>query len=223
MNASDYTAEYKINLELGLQYEKVETLLTHIVGAAVAASVVAHYGHTRQDVVRGLRLATIEELEQVKGVGPKKAIAIKSAIALGQLFICPPEGTIINDPALAADALTTDLMFAPKEKFAVVILDIRHRLLGIEVISIGTSEETLVHPKEVFRSVLGHKGARCIVAHNHPSGSLAPSKEDEALTRQLLQAAQVLAIPIIDHIIMGQGGYISLRQTTNLWLETPQN
>lgn len=222
MNAHDYSAEYKINLDLGLQYEQVETLLTHITGPAVAASVVAHYGHTRQDVVRGLRLATIEELEQIKGVGPKKALAIKSAIALGLLSTCPPIGTIIDDPALAAKALSDFLMYADCEHFAVVILDIQHRLLGIKVISKGTPEEVLVHPRQVFKSVISHRGARCIVAHNHPSGTLVPSKEDEAMTRQLLQGAQVLKIPVLDHIIMGQGGYISLRQTTSLWQETPQ-
>ena len=104
-----------------------------------------------------------------------------------------------------------------------VLLDIRHRLLGTKVITIGTATETLAHPREIFKEVIRNGAVRCIVAHNHPSGNLDPSPEDLSLTRQLLQGAQILAIPVLDHLIIGNGDYRSLRQSTQLWQETPQD
>ena len=124
--------------------------------------------------------------------------------------------------ALAAAALGTDLMWQTQEKFAVLTLDVRHRLLATQVISIGTATETIAHPRDIFRDAIRQGATRLIVAHNHPSGSLEPSSEDLSLTRQLLAGAQLLAIPVLDHLILGNGDFRSLRQTTALWEEFPQ-
>lgn len=90
------------------------------------------------------------------------------------------------------------------------------------MITIGTATETLVHPRDVFREVIRHGATRLIVAHNHPSGNVEPSPADMSLTRQLLEGAQLLAIPLLDHLILGHGNYYSLRQHCTLWQDYPQ-
>jgi DNA repair protein RadC len=178
----------------------------------------------QRDSLTSLRDVSVHDLTQISGVGPAKATTILAAIELGKrvLQAIPPEKTVVDDPAIAAAALSHELMWQSQERFAVVLLDIRHRLLGTKVITIGTATETLAHPREIFKEVIRNGAVRCIVAHNHPSGNLDPSPEDLSLTRQLLQGAQILAIPVLDHLIIGNGDYRSLRQSTQLWQETPQ-
>ena len=103
-----------------------------------------------------------------------------------------------------------------------LLLDVNNRLLGTQVITIGTATETLAHPREIFREVIRQGASKVIISHNHPSGNVEPSPEDINLTKQLLAGAQFLAIPLLDHIIIGNGEHSSLRQTTNLWEEYPQ-
>ena len=113
-------------------------------------------------------------------------------------------------------------MWQQQERFAVVLLDVKNRLLGTQVITIGTATETLAPPREIFREVIRQGATRLIVAHNHPSANLEPSPEDIELTRQLLGGAQFLQIPLIDHLILGDGDFESLREITSLWDEYPQ-
>lgn len=176
----------------------------------------------QRDALAMLRDVTVADLTQIFGVGPAKATTILAAIELGKrvLQAKPPDGTIVDDPAIAAAALSHELMWQSQERFAVLMLDIKHRLLTTKVITIGTATETLAPPREIFREVIRQGAVRCIVAHNHPSGSLDPSPEDLALTRRLLEGAKILDVPILDHLIIGNGDYRSLRQTTQLWVES---
>lgn len=166
-----------------------------------------------------LRLATPRELMTIPGVGAAKAATIVAALELGKRVLQnrPVERTLVDDPAVAAAALSQDLMWQSQERFAIALLDVKHRLLGTKVISLGTATETLAHPREIFREVIKQGATRVIVAHNHPSGSLDPSEADLELTRQLLKAADILGIPLLDHLILGNGDFSSLRQTTTLW------
>lgn len=178
----------------------------------------------QRDPLAALRDITAQELMEVQGVGPAKATTILAAIELGKrvLHSRPSERPIVDDPAIAASILSSDLMWQPQERFAVLLLDIKHRLMGTRIISIGTATETIAHPRDIFREVIRQGAVRAIVAHNHPSGSVDPSPEDIALTRQLLAGAQFLGIPLLDHLILGNGNHLSLRQTTTLWQEFPQ-
>lgn len=166
-----------------------------------------------------LRAATPQELMTIPGVGEAKAATILAALELGKRVLQnrPADRTVVDDPAIAVAALSQDLMWQPQERFAIALLDVKHRLLGTKVISLGTATETLAHPREIFREVIKQGATRVIVAHNHPSGSLEPSKADLDLTHQLLQGATILGIPMLDHLILGNGDFVSLRQTTNLW------
>jgi DNA repair protein RadC len=181
-------------------------------------------GQHQRDPLAVLRDVSAQELMAIPGIGPAKATTILAAIELGKrvLQTKPADRTIIDDPAIAAAALSHDLMWQPEERFAILLLDVKHRLLGTQVLTIGTATETLAHPREIFRSVLRQGGTRLIVAHNHPSGNVDPSPQDIALTRQLLQGAQYLDIPLLDHLILGDGNFCSLRQTTSLWDDHPQ-
>ncbi|MGB8699524.1 MAG: DNA repair protein RadC [Thermosynechococcaceae cyanobacterium] len=165
------------------------------------------------------------ELMQIPGIGPAKATTIIAAIELGKrAFTCLPDApTVVENPETAAAVLANHLMWQSQERFAVLLLDIKHRLVGTQIISIGTATETIAHPRDIFREAIRQGATRTIVAHNHPSGQLDPSPEDLALTRQLLTGAQVLGVPILDHLILGNGNYASLRQTTTLWEECPQD
>lgn len=186
--------------------------------------VLQELGKHQRDPLSVLREVTVAELTQIPGIGEAKATAILAAIELGKRVFQarPPENTVVDDPAVAAAALSHDLMWQAQERFAIVLLDVKHRLLGIRVISIGTATETLAHPREIFREVLRQGATRAIVAHNHPSGNIEPSPEDVTLTRQLLAGAQFLGIPLLDHLILGNGNYLSIRQVTTLWNECPQ-
>ncbi|NEQ33400.1 MAG: JAB domain-containing protein [Leptolyngbya sp. SIO4C5] len=179
-------------------------------------------GRDHADPLTALREVSAHDLMQISGIGEAKAASILAALELGRRVLAskPPEKTIIDDPAIAAAALSHELMWQAQERFAVVFLDIKHRLLGTQVITIGTATETLAPPREIFREIIRQGATRAIVAHNHPSGNLQPSPEDIHLTRQLLAAATVLDVPLLDHLILGNGDYRSLRQTTNLWQET---
>lgn len=177
-----------------------------------------------RDPLAVLRNISIQELTKIHGIGTAKATTIIAAIELGKRVFQsrPPELAVIDNPQLAAEALSHDLMWQTQERFAVLMLDVKNRLLGRKVLTIGTATETLAHPREIFREVIRQGATRVIVSHNHPSGNVEPSPEDITLTRQLLAGAQFLAIPLLDHVILGNGDHCSLRQTTELWEEYPQ-
>ncbi|HEY9645009.1 MAG TPA: DNA repair protein RadC [Chroococcidiopsis sp.] len=179
---------------------------------------------SKRDPLDVLRDITVQQLTEISGIGEAKAATILAAVELGKrLFQARPlDRPVIEDPAFAAAILSGELMWQAQERFAVLLLDVKHRLIGTQIISIGTATETLAHPRDIFREAIRHGAVRLIVAHNHPSGSVEPSPEDLSLTRQLLKGAQLLGIPVLDHLILGNGDHHSLRQSTTLWNDYPQ-
>lgn len=171
-----------------------------------------------------LRDISPQELMEIPGIGPAKATTILAAVELGKrvFLLRPSERMLIDSPDAAASALGHDLMWQHQERFAVVLLDVKNQLIGTKVITVGTATETLVHPREIFREVIKQGATKIIIGHNHPSGNLEPSQEDLYLTEQLLQGAQYLDIPLLDHLILGNGNHQSLRQITPLWEKYPQ-
>jgi DNA repair protein RadC len=172
-----------------------------------------------------LRALAPPRLYGLHGVGPAKAANLCAAIELGRRVYQarPNERPIIDSPETACALLQADLAYALQEKFAVLLLDVKHRVVANHVISIGTLDETLAHPRDIFREAIRQNAARVLVAHNHPSGDCTPSPEDLQLTRQLLQAAVLLKIPLLDHLVVGSGKFTSLHRTTTLWREIPQD
>lgn len=172
------------------------------------------------------RLRDIEpqELMTIPGIGLAKAATIIAAIELGKrsFLFQPDQRILVDNPGAAAATLSQDLMWQDQEKFAVLMLDVKNGLIGTKVITIGTATETLIHPRELFREIIRQGATKSIVAHNHPSGNLEPSQADLELTEQLLQGAQYLDLPVLDHLILGNGNYQSIRQISDLWIRYPQ-
>jgi DNA repair protein RadC len=172
------------------------------------------------------RLRDIEpqELMTIPGIGLAKAATIIAAIELGKrsFLFQPNQRILVDNPGAAAATLSQDLMWQDQERFAVLMLDVKNGLIGTKVITIGTATETLIHPRELFREIIRQGATKSIVAHNHPSGNLEPSQADLELTEQLLQGAQYLDLPVLDHLILGNGNYQSIRQISDLWIRYPQ-
>ncbi|MEO0405941.1 MAG: JAB domain-containing protein [Cyanobacteria bacterium P01_A01_bin.135] len=202
------------------------TLLTALIGEALgspkagtqvmAALIVPGEQATAQNIRTRLRVAI--QSGQIRDLTPKRLQRLQAALELGRLLYVDEleQGEAIDSPELAARAFQS-IAWEPVEKFAVLSLDIKHRALSLSIVSAGTATETLANPRDIFSAVIRASGVRCIVAHNHPSGFIDPSIEDLSLTRTLLNASQVMNIPILDHLIVSQGRFVSLRAKTDLW------
>lgn len=190
----------------------------------LAQHILQELGKHRRSPLDVLRDVNPRELMRIPGIGPAKAATIIAAIELGKrTFIFKPNQKVtVDSPASAAAVLSNDLMWQNQERFAIVMLDVKNYLLATKILTIGTATETLIHPREVFRETVRQGATKLIIAHNHPSGILEPSAEDIYLTEQLLQGSQYLDIPLLDHLILGNGDHQSLRQRTDLWDRFPQ-
>jgi DNA repair protein RadC len=122
-----------------------------------------------------------------------------------------PLNSIVTNPADAVAALSAILSAEPSEVFGVLCLTTRHRIIGYHEVSRGALDATIVHPREVFRAAILANAAAIILAHNHPSGDPTPSNDDRDLTRRLVEAGNLLGIPVLDHIVIGDGQHVSLR------------
>jgi DNA repair protein RadC len=162
----------------------------------------------------GLARSVAPELLRARGVGPAKAACLLAAFELARRIAGRrlPAGTAFRDPSDVFAHFHPQLRDAEQERFAVVLLDGRHRVLGEEVISLGTLTASLVHPREVFRPALRACAAGLILVHNHPSGDPSPSAEDREVTERLAAAGELLGVRVLDHVIVAERGYCSLRE-----------
>lgn len=168
----------------------------------------------------GLARASLAELNQVKGVGRDKAIALKAAFTLAQRMAkeIRAEAPLLDTPELVADLLREESRFLEVETFQALLLNTRRRLIRVERLSQGTLDTILVHPREVFRSAIAANAAAVVIVHNHPSGDPTPSEADIKATRDLIRAGQLLKIEVLDHVILGRAtaertkDYASLRE-----------
>lgn len=129
--------------------------------------------------------------------------------------------TAIAGPAPLAAATRALIGDFDREAFVVLHLSAKHKIVSLEVVSIGTLSATLVHPREVFKGALLANCSAIALAHAHPSGDPTPSNEDLALTRQLMEGGELLGIRVVDHVVLGDENHVSLRETTGIWREMP--
>lgn len=158
--------------------------------------------------------ATVEELCTIKGLGKAKALQLKAAFSLGaraerQKYL---DKTCLEHPQHVYDLVKNKLEKEKRECFSVLLRDTKGFLITNELVSIGTLSETLVHPREVFYPAIRHKAASIILVHNHPSGDPTPSAEDISTTHTLIEVGQMLGVPVYDHVIIGKGQFLSMRQ-----------
>jgi DNA repair protein RadC len=164
--------------------------------------------------IRSLVDVKIEELMAVPGIGPAKAVQLLAAIELGRRIARHKKERmdVIRCPQDVADLLMDRLRFQTQEHFVVLILDTKNRVIAEETISIGSLNASIVHPREVFKPALKRSAASIICAHNHPSGDPTPSRKDLEVTRRLLEAGRILGIEVLDHVVIGDHRYISLKE-----------
>ncbi len=155
-------------------------------------------------------LPSLEEITSIRGMGPAKASSLLAGLELGRRCSLT-RGRPIHEPRDALGHLLW-MQSLQKEHFHALYLDTRRYLVAAETISIGTLDSSLVHPREVFRPAIAHSASAVLVAHNHPSGDPEPSAEDLALTRRLDKAARLLGFSLLDHLVVGRRGFVSLRE-----------
>ncbi len=172
------------------------------------------------DSLDRLSRASLQDLQQVKGIGRDKAIALKSAFTLARRMALEirQESPVLDNPQTIADLLREENRAYAVEHFQVVLVNTRRRLMSVEKISQGTLDTILIHAREVFKPAIAANASALILVHNHPSGDPTPSEADIKVTRDLIRAGQVLKIEVLDHIILGRKteqrpqDYASLRE-----------
>lgn len=164
--------------------------------------------------IQGLMNATVEELMQVKGIGEIRAKQISAVLRFVRYVQSNPDGnrTIINSPQNVYDLVRGELEYLLIEQFVVIGLSTKNHVIVTHTVSTGCLNASIVHPRETFNMLIRRACAAAILVHNHPSGDPLPSSEDITLTKKLVEVGQIIGIPILDHVIVGQGQYISLKE-----------
>lgn len=164
--------------------------------------------------IRGLAKLAVHELKQVHGIGSAKAAQVKAALELGRRTVCsdPAAKPVVNTPEDVADLVMEEMRDLEREHFKVMHLSTRNSVLGISSVSVGTLNSSIVHPRECFKEAIRRNANAVILLHNHPSGDPAPSREDLDITRRLVEGGRILGIEVLDHVIIGDKRFISLKE-----------
>ena len=183
------------------------TRIKHVI--ELASEVLSHFGG-----ISGVSCSGIRELAQRKGIGLRKAIRIHAALELGKRIISNNEPVVIIDsPEKVWRFFLHDIIGSKQEEFKVLILNNKNHLLKKKTVSVGTISEAIVHPREIFRDSIRESGSSIVIAHNHPSGILTPSSEDIETTKRLIEAGKIIGIELLDHVILGESSFLSLRES----------
>lgn len=204
-------------IELGPEYLANRELLALLIRTGtksrsamdLADMLLAHFGSLPK-----LASASYHEISGLKGIGPAKAADILAAFELAKRLSNSHSALkeVVTNPKDAADLVFHELRLLDKEHFLILMLNTKHRVIAKKVISIGHLNASLVHPREMFKEAIKHSSAAVILVHNHPSGDPSPSEDDIRITRRLVEGGQLLGIQVLDHVIVGEQGYVSLKE-----------
>ncbi len=163
--------------------------------------------------IRQLVTASVEELQSIDGIGQAKAVQLKAAIELGRRIVASgaSERLIINSPKDIAEMLMEEMRHLEKEYLLALFLNNKNHVLAREVISIGSLNVSTAQPREIFKGAVRRNAASLILVHNHTSGDPTPSQNDVMITRTLLKAGEIIGIEVLDHIIIGDNCFVSLK------------
>jgi DNA repair protein RadC len=180
---------------------------------ALAQRVIAEF-----DGVGSLARASLAELCAVKGIGEAKASQVLAGIELGRRIVAasPEPSRIMRCSDDIDRLLRAEMVDLPQEELRVVMMNARGQLTGVRTAAIGTADKAPVTLRDVFRAAVKDNAASIAIVHNHPSGDPSPSADDAALTRQIVEAGQMLGIEVLDHVVISRGGYVSMREH-GLW------
>jgi DNA repair protein RadC len=162
--------------------------------------------------VHGLTRLGMDRLRVVSGVGPARAARIIAAVELGRrtLLRAIAERPQLSTPQELAAYLLVQYGTPDVEQFGVVMLDTKHRIIRVRIVSSGSLDSTIVHPREVFREAASASAAAIVLFHNHPSGDPTPSPDDLQLTMRMVSAGSIMGIDVLDHLILAEQSYFSL-------------
>jgi DNA repair protein RadC len=207
--------------------EKLQRLGAAALGDNELLAIVISHGGPRADAldlanavlascggVHALVRARHDDVRRVPGIGAARASQVLAAVELGRrtLTRAGRERPQFTTPRAVAEYLLPQYGNRPVEQFGVVLLDTKHRILRTAVLSVGTLDASIVHPREVFREAALAGAAAIVLFHNHPSGDPAPSEDDSKLTSRLIAAGVLMGISVIDHVILGDDRYFSFRE-----------
>lgn len=204
--------------KLGAEALSAQEILAVLLGRGVSGEsvmVTAHRLLSKFENLKGIAEASVEELSQLKGIGIAKAAQIKAAFELSSRL----EGyaqmggkTVVKTPEDVMGLVGGKLWGKKKEYFLALLLDTRNQLIKVAEISVGSLDSSIVHPREVFKEAISASAAAVIFAHNHPSGDAQASPDDVKLTKRLAEAGELLGIDVLDHIIIGDKKFLSLKR-----------
>ena len=204
-------------LKLGSEALSAQEILDVILGRGTKGESVMMTSQkllSRFGNLKSVANASVEELIQTTGIGPAKATQIKAALEFSRRLEADASEKprpVLKSPEDVAAEVKSQLKGKKKEHFLALCLDTRNRLINLKLVSIGSLDTSIVHPREVFKEAISSCAASVIFAHNHPSGDPEPSKEDVDLTKRLARAGEIVGIDVLDHIIVCDEGFVSLK------------
>ncbi|MRX71426.1 DNA repair protein RadC [Bacillus lacus] len=165
----------------------------------------------------GLRLlkeASVQEITSISGIGEAKAVHILAALELGRRInrLSYDERYVIRSPQDGADFVMEEMRFLTQEHFVCIYLNTKNQVLHKQTVFIGSLNASIVHPREVFKEAFRRSAASFICVHNHPSGDPSPSREDIDVTKRLAEAGKMIGIELLDHLIIGEQKFVSLKE-----------
>jgi DNA repair protein RadC len=205
-------------LKLGPEALSSQEILALILGRGIAGEsviVTAQRLLSEFGNLRAIANASVEELSNVRGIGTAKAAQIKAAFELGkrieESYLDTKEAKPIKTPEDAFRLVKNRLKDKKREHFLTILLNTRNQCIGIREISMGSLNASIVHPREVFKEAISASAASCIFVHNHPSGDTTPSDDDIELTKRMIKAGEIMGIEVLDHVIVSEKGYLSMK------------
>ncbi len=162
----------------------------------------------------GLTSLTMQECMSVKGISNIKAIELGASFELVKRVLRSslPYMNVIDHPQVLFDWLRLEIGDKQQEHFLVIYLNTQHQIIGVKTLFVGTLDRSIIHPREIFKEAMAVSSSKIMVVHNHPSGTLTPSKADIQVTKNLKEIGELMGIPLLDHLIVSTSGYVSLRQ-----------
>lgn len=162
----------------------------------------------------GLTSLSLKDLQQIKGIGKVKSVQIKAILELSKR-IAKNEALSkvkITSPSSVAAVYMEEMRYLKQENFKLIFLDTKNQIISDKILTIGSVNASIVNPRDVFVEALNHEAVNIIMIHNHPSGDPTPSMEDINITKRLISCGNIIGVNVLDHIIIGDGRYISLKE-----------
>ncbi|WP_414046178.1 RadC family protein [Macrococcus equi] len=198
-----------------------QELLSLIIGSGVRDESVYKVSDNllgQVDSIKALRYLTLQELTQIKGIGERKAATILAVIELAKRMHTHSmeEKIRIKSPQCVAELLMERMRYLTQEHFIILMLNTKNVVIHEQTVFIGSLNASIIHPREIFKEAIKRSAANIIAVHNHPSGCAEPSYEDIEVTRRLVNVGELIGIDLIDHIIIGDGEFISIKERGQL-------